>query len=386
MLNRRILRSKALQCLYAFYKSKEANYNLAIDYIRDRFLPDLNSMEPIDKSELNLKKRDSIKTFEQNFKHDSFIKLEDSEEDIEVAAHDAFIDYEKQNEEDYKRYRKNMLLDVERIFELYLWILMIPEELIRIMENDPSGKLSIKNKRFIENPIITLLRNNNIFQKGIIDYKLSWIKEKDLVYNWFKNSVSRDEDYESYINGKKEKKDNFTTDKKLILHLYKNLLFKNDAFQEFMASDDLNWNEDRHVIRSMIVKTFKNLEAEDTNIELAVLSNNWEEDRSFFEKLFEISVNKDKEFDKLIAEKSKNWDIERMAIMDKIILKMAIGEMIYFPNIPVKVTINEYIELSKNFSTPKSKKFVNGILDVLSEELIEQGIVKKSGRGLIDNK
>ena len=386
MLNRRILRSKALQCLYAFYKSKEANYNLAIDYIRDRFLPDLNSMEPIDKSELNLKKRDSIKTFEQNFKHDSFIKLEDSEEDIEVAAHDAFIDYEKQNEEDYKRYRKNMLLDVERIFELYLWILMIPEELIRIMENDPSGKLSIKNKRFIENPIIALLRNNNIFQKGIIDYKLSWIKEKDLVYNWFKNSVSRDEDYESYINGKKEKKDNFTTDKKLILHLYKNLLFKNDAFQEFMASDDLNWNEDRHVIRSMIVKTFKNVDAEDRNIELAVLSNNWEEDRSFFEKLFEISVNKDKEFDKLIAEKSKNWDIERMAIMDKIILKMAIGEMIYFPNIPVKVTINEYIELSKNFSTPKSKKFVNGILDVLSEELIEQGIVKKSGRGLIDNK
>ena len=372
--------------MYAFYKSKEANYNLALDYIRDRFLPDLNSMEPIDKSELNLKKRDSIKTFEQNFKHDSFIKLQDSEEDIEVAAHDAYIDYEKQNEEDYKRYRGNMLKDVERIFELYLWILMIPEELILIMENDPSGKLSITNKRFIENPIIALLRNNNKFQKGIIDYKLSWTKERDLLYNLFKNSLNEDEDYKLYIKGEKEKKDNFTSDKKLILHLYKNLLFKNDAFQEFMASDDLNWNEDRHIIRSMIVKTFKNVEAEDTNIELAVLSNNWEEDRSFFEKLFEISVNKDTEFDKLIAEKSKNWDIERMAIMDKIILKMAIGEMIYFPNIPIKVTINEYIELSKNFSTPKSKKFVNGILDVLSEELLDQGIVKKSGRGLIDNK
>jgi N utilization substance protein B len=386
MLNRRILRSKALQYLYAFYKSKEANYNLALEYIHDRFLPDLNSMEPVDKSELNIKKRDSIKTFEQNFKHDSFIKLKDSEEDIEVAAHDAYIDYENQNNNDYRRFKMNMLRDVERIFELYLWLLIIPEELIRIMKNDSSGKLNIMNKRFIENPIIELLRNNNRFQKGIIDYKLSWIKETDLIYNWYKNSVNQDEDYKSYIKGKKEKKDNFTTDKKLILHLYKNLLFKNDAFQEFMASVDLNWNEDRHVIRSMIIKTFKNVEAEDTDIELAVLSNNWEEDRSFFEKLFEISVNKDKEFNTLIAEKSKNWDIERMAIMDKIILKMAIGEMIYFPNIPVKVTINEYIELSKNFSTPKSKKFVNGILDVLSEELIEQGIVKKSGRGLIDNK
>ena len=359
---------------------------MAIEYIRERFLPDLNSMEPVDKSELNIKKRDSIKTFEQNFKHDSFIKLQDSEEDIEVAAHDAFIDYEKQNEIDFKRYKTNMLKDVERIFDLYIWLLMIPEELIRIMENDTTGKLSIKNKRFIENPFIELLRNNKRFQKYIIDYRLSWIKESDLLYNWFKNSVSKDEDYKSYIKGKKEKKDNFTTDKKLILHLYKNLLFKSEAFQEFMASVDLNWNEDRHVIRSMIVKTFKNVEPEDTDIELAVLSNNWEEDRTFFKKLFEISVNKDKEFDKLIAEKSKNWDIERMAIMDKIILKMAIGEMIYFPNIPVKVTINEYIELSKNFSTPKSKKFVNGILDVLSEELMEQGVVKKSGRGLIDNK
>jgi len=343
-------------------------------------------MEPVDKSELNLKKRDSIKTFELNFKHDSFIKLQDSEEDTEVTAHNAFIDYEEQNMKDYKHFKTNMLKDVEHIFDLYLWLLMIPEELIRILENETSGKLSVTNKRFIENQIIVLLRNNKRFQKSIIDYKLSWNNERDLILSWFKNSVTQDEDYLSYINGKKEKKDNFTTDKKLILHLYKNLLFKNDAFQEFMASADLNWNEDRHVIRSMIVKTFKNVEAEDTDIELAVLSNNWEEDRYFFEKLFEISVKKDKEFDNLIAEKSKNWDIERMAIMDKIILKMAIGEMIDFPNIPVKVTINEYIELSKNFSTPKSKKFVNGILDVLSEELIDQGVIKKSGRGLIDNK
>ena len=113
-----------------------------------------------------------------------------------------------------------------------------------------------------------------------------------MLYNWFKNSVNQDEDYKSYVKGKKEKKDNFTKDKKLILHLYKNLLFKNVAFQEFMASVDLNWNEDRHVIRSMILKTFKNVEAEDTDIELAVLSNNWEEDRSFFEKLFEIWLPK----------------------------------------------------------------------------------------------
>ena len=136
----------------------------------------------------------------------------------------------------------------------------------------------------------------------------------------------------------------------------------------------------------MIVKTIKNQEEHNTNIDLAVLSNNWEEDKSFFKTIFEVTVREGKEFDSLIAEKSKNWDIDRIALMDKIILKMAIGEMIHFPSIPVKVSINEYIELSKNFSTPKSKKFVNGILDVLSEDLKKRGIIKKSGRGLIDNK
>ena len=149
---------------------------------------------------------------------------------------------------------------------------------------------------------------------------------------------------------------------------------------------DISWSEDKHILKSMIVKTFKNIEKENDTIDPILLSNNWEEDKDFFEKLFEITVGHDKEYEKLIAEKSKNWDIERIAIMDKIILKMALCEMIHFPSIPVKVSINEYIELSKNFSTPKSKKFVNGILDVLSEELKDQGIIKKSGRVLIDNK
>jgi N utilization substance protein B len=372
--------------LYAYYRSKEANYNIALDYINDQYLPDLNSMEPVDKSVLNLKKRESLKTFHFNFKHDSFAKLKNSDKDIDITAHNAYMDYKSQNHKDFNHFKFIMLRDVEQIYTLYIWVLMIPDELISIMQDDETGKLKDLNKRFIENQIVPLLRNNNRFQKKVSNNKLSWYKERDLLYNWFKHVVNTDSDYKSYIEGKKEKKDNFTNDKKLIIHLFKDLLFRNDAFHDFMESVDLNWDEDRNIIKSMITKTFKKLDVEERDIKLAALSNNWEEDKSFFEKLFEITVKKDKEFDILIAEKSKNWDIERMAIMDKIILKMAIGEMIYFPSIPVKVSINEYIELSKNFSTPKSKKFVNGILDVLSEELIHQGKIKKSGRGLIDNK
>ncbi|EMR02237.1 transcription antitermination factor NusB [Cesiribacter andamanensis] len=122
------------------------------------------------------------------------------------------------------------------------------------------------------------------------------------------------------------------------------------------------------------------------DVELAVLSVNWEDDREFFVDLYRLSLANEQQYEELISTKSKNWDVERLALTDKIIMMMALCEMINFASIPVKVTINEYIELSKRYSTPKSKIFVNGLLDVLSAELQEKGIIRKSGRGLIDNK
>src|SRR5690606_29528490 len=118
-------------------------------------------------------------------------------------------------------------------------------------------------------------------------------------------------------------------------------------------------------------------------IKLLALSANWEEDKTFYEELYQKTVEKDSDLEKIASEKIKNWDIERLATLDRIILMMAISEMMHFPSIPVKVSINEYIELSKLYSTPKSKQFVNGILDKLAEDLIRKGLIRKSGRGLI---
>jgi N utilization substance protein B len=152
-----------------------------------------------------------------------------------------------------------------------------------------------------------------------------------------------------------------------------------------MESLNINWLNDAEVLKSMVAKTIKHLEPGTPEIDYSSLSKNWPEDKEFFQQIFNFTVRHDREYDRIIAEKSTNWDLSRIALTDRIILKMAIAEMINFPGIPVKVTINEYIELSKNFSTPKSKKFVNGILDVVSMEFQEKGVIKKSGRGLIDN-
>ena len=170
--------------------------------------------------------------------------------------------------------------------------------------------------------------------------------------------------------------------------MIKKLIFKSELIQSFMEEADLNWEEDRTIVKSVLLKTVKSIQPDQDpkNLEISGISYNWEEDNRFFKDLFKTTANSDKEFEKMISAKAKNWEIERIASLDKIILKMAISELINFPSIPVKVTINEYIEISKLYSTPKSRHFINGILDVLAKELKEQGVIKKSGRGLIDNK
>ncbi|EIM78788.1 NusB antitermination factor [Nitritalea halalkaliphila LW7] len=119
---------------------------------------------------------------------------------------------------------------------------------------------------------------------------------------------------------------------------------------------------------------------------LPEIAMNWEEDKEFFQNIVNFTIANEDNHRDLIAKKTENWDIERVALTDKIILSMALTEMKQFPSIPTKVSINEYIDISKHYSTPKSKQFVNGLLDVLSKELTEAGEIRKSGRGLLDNR
>jgi N utilization substance protein B len=198
---------------------------------------------------------------------------------------------------------------------------------------------------------------------------------------WYKELI-KDPDIEKF-NAVKNK--SFDDEKNLILHVVKKFIFKNELIKAYLEEQDQNWGENRTIVKSMVSKTVKAIEEEE-DFELVSLSSNWEEDKTFFKHIFDQTIENDKYYEEIIARKTKNWDIDRIAALDKIILKMALNEMINFPSIPIKVTINEYIEISKNYSTPKSRQFINGILDVVAEELQKEGVIKKSGRGLIDNK
>lgn len=376
MLNRRTLRIKAMQTVFAYRQSKEANAGLAQEFIKESFAPDLNSMEVQDKDALKEQKKEALTLFKANYKKEASVSHTD--EKVAETTNEAIDDYHKQNAKDLKFFKKNMLVEAEKIFDRYLSILNLLMHFAEFAEEDTKTDHS----NFVKNLLIHTLKFNEALENVTLRRNIKW-DDKSEIRNWFKELVRKDEEYQQYI---KLDSPGFEEDKKIVSHIVKNIVFKNEVIDKYLEEEDLNWQEDRAIIKSLTVKTLKSITEGGEDLEIQELSYNWEDDKSFFVKLFEETIEVEQEYEETIAKNTKNWDIERIAITDKIILEMSISEMINFPSIPVKVTINEYIEVAKRYSTPKSKMFINGVLDVIANDLQKAGKIKKSGRGLIDNK
>ncbi len=157
-----------------------------------------------------------------------------------------------------------------------------------------------------------------------------------------------------------------------------------EVFQENLEELSIFWNDDLDLTASMVIKTIKTIKETDDDVDLLPLWREDDDDRQFFEGLFAETLDQANENEAFVTEAAANWELERIALMDRILMKMALAEARTFPSIPLKVTLNEYIELSKYYSTPKSHSFINGILDELFGKLKEEGKIKKSGRGLIE--
>lgn len=377
MLNRRTLRVKAMQTLFAFHQSREANYELALEYIADTFSPDLNSMEVQDKEQLKIDKKAAIVLFKKEFKNAAF--KASYEIRIEEIVSEAIRECLQKNSKDHRHYAKSMVMEAEKIVDRYILLLLLLVELAELAEKDSK----IDHSKFVKNLLITSIRENKAIETIKLRRNLNWTNESDTLRSWFKELLKSDESYLEYL---KSTDSSFEKDQALILYLVKNILFKSEVINAYMEEKDLSWDEDRAIVKSLLTKTLKSIPEDEEGFELQELSYNWDDDKTFFQKLFEETIKVETQYEPLIAEKAKNWDIDRIAVTDKIIIEMAIAEMIHFPSIPVKVTINEYIEVAKRYSTPKSKTFINGILDAIANELENSGVIRKSGRGLIDNK
>jgi transcription antitermination protein NusB len=175
--------------------------------------------------------------------------------------------------------------------------------------------------------------------------------------------------------------DNFNQDKAFISRLVAELIIPNEFLRQVLEEQSIYWNDDLEFIGSMVIKTLGRWKENGEMPILSMFSN--DDDRQYVLELFRKTILHGNEYQDLIKKFSENWDLERLAIMDILIMEMAISEAIHFPSIPAKVTLNEYIEISKYYSTEKSSYFINGILDKIFLLLRSDEKIKKSGRGLI---
>ncbi len=375
MLNRRTLRIKIMQSLFAFEQCKEANHLLAHDLIDERFQPDLNSMEPQDKELLRKQNKLAMQLFERKFRGK---EVEESPEPkINRAVEEAFDLFNKQVKKDQSFLSKNIIIEIEKLTGIYHDVLSLLIEFATLA----AAEKKVNHSHYANHPLVTALASHTELTASLLKSGSMWHKHKDSVRSWFKEVIKEDDAYQEFIASKKPTDED---QKSIIKHLVRKRILGAGPINDFLEAEDIRWAEDREIIKSLVDKTIKSFDG--TQVVLQKLSLDWEDDKLFVNKLFTNTIELDEKHKQLIAQNTRNWEVDRLPLTDRVILEMALAEMVTFPNIPVKVTINEYIELTKEYSTPKSRQFINGILDVMSKAMKDSGAIKKSGRGLIDNK
>ncbi|QNE41228.1 transcription antitermination factor NusB [Hymenobacter sp. NBH84] len=394
MLNRRTLRIKVMQALYAYHQAVGSDFLLANDRIADAFAPDLNSPEPQDRRKLQGQRKLAEVIFREWHKTGSEPEQQPDDADVHEAVRDAMKYYQQQKTKDGNFYGGQLVHNAESIHDQYIHLLNLPAALLRVLEEEQERgnrrftapkDAPLDTTRLEQNQAVQKLINNKQLQDLTIRRKLLWNGEEEMeaLRTAWRNEVKQDAEVLSYLAAPAG---DYAADQDFLKYLYKTYVFKGEELPRQLEEDDLNWEENRPVVKNLTLKTVKMLdESADENLELMSLSANWQDDKEFAQTLYRHTLDEDERYEKLIAESVQNWDVERVALLDKIILKMALCEMHLFRSIPVKVTINEYIEISKLYSTPKSKQFVNGILDKLAQDLTASGAIRKSGRGLLDN-
>jgi len=235
------------------------------------------------------------------------------------------------------------------------------------------------NLKFVQNRIITLFSDSTQLKDLSVKRKVNWSNdEKKEIFRKIFIEVEKSEVFFEHM-GNNE--DGFEEDRAFLIQLFKAEIANSSLIYDFLEDENIHWIDDIDLACSMVIKTIKSASKDGLNI-LPLYKEN-DNEKEFILKLLSETIKRDSENEKMIEKLVKNWEFERIAKMDVLLLKMAITELQCFKSIPTKVTINEYIDISKYYSTPKSNIFINGILDKSLELLTKEKKINKSGRGLI---
>ena len=272
------------------------------------------------------------------------------------------------------------------VYQLSFWVEIKRFAERRIEENKqkhfPTEEDLNPNMKFVSNRILVALDDNKHLMKLEEQYKIDWTDSReDFIRKMFVKLTETPEYQEYMSNGK----DSFSDDKRFLCTVIETYMPENGLLYDYYSDRDLSFTSDYELAIYLLSKFISELPANfDASSMLPPVYKSEEEDREFVTKLFEKTILHADEYMEMVKDNISNWDYERLALMDKILIFMAMTEFCEFHSIPVKVTINEYIEISKFYSTPESRRFVNGMLDRLSTMLKEEGKLVKTGLGLVD--
>ncbi len=289
---------------------------------------------------------------------------------------------------DMAKGEKSLFMSINRVYELYLYYLILPIELADIaeiqMEEARNKALPTKddinpNRKFVDSFLIQSLKNNPELKKKTEEFKVSWTPYRDQLKKIWKQ-IKQSSLYENFL-GEEE---SVVSHKKFIDKLIQSYFLDSEDMYSLFQENSIYWDfEDSDFAIQMAMRYFGKLKAADQVRAIPPIYKDEEEDIDFVKNLYRKAIVNNKKNGEFIDGKTKNWEVERIAVLDVLLMKMAITELLNFPSIPVKVTLNEYIDISKLFSTPKSKQFINGVLDKLLIEFKNEKLIKKTGRGLM---
>ncbi len=292
------------------------------------------------------------------------------------------------NSDAIEKEEKFLFNSIENIQNLYLTILSALVEIqkheIDFIEKSKKKHLATKeelnpNTKFIDNAVLHILSESNSLSMALEDKKINNWRLNDDYIILLLNDIKASDIYKNYMSSKSS---SFEKDKDFLVELFTEVIAPNEKLYEYLEDYKLTWIDDIPLVNTSIQKQLKNLKSPSDEYKVSKLYKD-EDDKDFVKQLFRKTILNESIFEKEYIDKTPNWDKDRIAEIDTIILKMAICEFLKFPSIPFKVTINEYLEIAKEYSTPKSSIFINGILDSLVKKYQEENRPLKAGRGLL---
>lgn len=297
--------------------------------------------------------------------------------------------FNQKDDESINNSEKELFFSINKSYDLYHYFLLLIIDLFRYSDlrieiakskNFPTPEDLNPNTRFIDNKVYAQLQANEDLNSYLLTQKLSWVNDEDLIRNLY-NALRESLAYKRYMASSTP---SYSEDVAMVQSIITDIFADSEELFLNLEEKSIYWNDDAEFMLGMAHKTIGKFKENNPSGTRLMPLYKQDEDQDFVKQLYRKAVISKKENEALIHQFASNWELDRIAFMDILIISLAITEVTIFPGIPVKVTLNEYIEIAKEYSTEKSSIFINGVLDKVFAKLKEDGKFKKAGRGLME--